>query len=296
MMTDVESNERKGRRRWDALLAACTAVPLLQRVSIYPWWASAIIWGAFGGVFYYSARWLFDRYHLGRAAKTAIIVVGWVVAIVAGAVFEVNAPRDRFPPDRMGRRLVTIPGFESALNQATAFSNRSGETARALATASQRALQLLPEQQTSKIQVQERISALSEALAKLEASTQAHAMFRDFVLAKQSEISSSAGGALLVRIAGMCPSEYSEFAAAFGNLLKRARLLDDYSLLNWEALQAAPGGSVAAYDQLFSDLDTARERYNAAYSSHQTCIAAAAASDPELAQIFGEVQREMGGH
>jgi hypothetical protein len=296
MMTDADSTERKGRLRWDTLLAACSAAPLLQRVSIYPWWASAIIWGALSGAFYYSARWLFDRYRLGRAAKTAIILVAWLIAIIAGAVFEVNAPADLFPPDRMGRRRVTIPGFESAVNQATAFGDRSGDAARSFATAGQRALQLLTEQQTSKTQLQDRLSAISVTLASLEAAMQAHAVFREFVLANQSEILNSVEGALLVRIAEMCPAEYSEFAAAFGNFLRRARLLDDYALLNWEALQTAAGGSMAAYDQLFSDLDAARERYNAAYSSHQTCIAAAAVDDPELGQIVGEVQREVGRH
>lgn len=294
-MSDIRGPERRKGRRWDALLAACATPLLLQRLSIHPWWASAIAWGAAGGALYYASRWLFDRYHLGRAAKAAIIAVGWFAAILAGVTFEMNAPEQLFPSDRLGRRTVVIPGFESAFTQAAAFSDRSGKAARALSTASQRAFALLVEQQSSEVQVQGRISALSEAQARLEAAAQAHGIFRDFVLANQSAIVGFEGGALMVRIAALCPSEYNQFGAAFSDFLKRARLLDDYTLMNWDALQAGPSGAAAAYDQLFLDLEVARERYNTAFSAHQSCIAAASGNDPELARIFGEIQREIGG-
>jgi hypothetical protein len=86
----------------------------LQHVSIDPWWASAIVWGASGGTLYYASRWLFDRYHLNRAAKTAIIAIAWLTAILATVNFEMNASEQLFPTDRFGRRTIVVPGVGSA--------------------------------------------------------------------------------------------------------------------------------------------------------------------------------------
>jgi hypothetical protein len=142
--------------------------------------------------------------------------------------------------------------------------------------------------------MQSRISALSEAQARLAAAAEAEATFREFALANQSEIANAEGGALMVRIAGLCNSEYNQYVVAFGDLLKKAQLLDDYTLMNWDAIQTAAGRPVGAYQQLLAETDGAGNIYNTALSAHQSCIAAAAGTDPELARVLGEAQSEVG--